>query len=172
VSQVGEFPVLDGDDAIAMLQSDHAMVRHLLGELVQPGDRTMRRTMLNRLKAVLAVHNATEESLVYPATRVLAKLQSTADRLYRETAEADVLLFEIDNLPDDGNDGPFDEKIAELRETICAHVDDEEANVFPKVVEAAGADGLKRLAQSMREFRSNFERFPSRSQVRDVEGMG
>lgn len=172
MSQVGEFPALDDDDAIAILRSDHAMVENLLGVLVQPGDRTMRRTMLNRLKAVLAVHNATEESLVYPATRVLADLRSVADRLYRETAEADVLLFEIDNLPDDDNDRPFDEKIAKLREAILAHVRDEEANVFPKLVDAAGADGLKRLTQSMREFRSNFERVPSRSQVRDVEGMG
>ena len=59
----------DAGDAFAVLKRDHEVVKNLVAELVQPGDRTLRRTMLNRLKTALAIHNATEESLIYPATK-------------------------------------------------------------------------------------------------------
>lgn len=159
-------------DAFATLKSDHRIVKNLLAELVQPGDRTLRRTMLNRLKTALAVHNATEESQIYPAMRVLAERRDQSERLYRETAEADVLLFAIDNLREDREDPNFDEKIARLREAIVAHIDEEEATVFPELLERLGADGCKRLSQSVREFRGAFEPHPTQSEVRDVEGLG
>jgi len=159
-------------DAFAVLKHDHEVVKNLLSELVQPGDRTLRRTMLNRLKAALAVHNATEESLIYPATQVLAGDKERSERLYRQTAEADVLLFEIDALREDRDDPAFDEKVAKVRDAIVAHMDEEETAVFPQLMERLGVDGCKRLSQSMREFRGAFEPHPSQSEIRDVEGLG
>jgi hemerythrin superfamily protein len=162
----------DAGDAFAVLKRDHEVVKNLLAELVQPGDRTLRRTMLNRLKTALAIHNATEESLIYPATRVLAGRKDQSERLYRETAEADVLLFEIDALREDRDEPQFDEKVAKLRDAIFAHIDEEEATVFPDLLERLGADGCKRLSQSVREFRGAFEPYPSQSEIREVEGLG
>lgn len=160
-------------DAFATLRRDHDVVKNLLAELVQPGDRTLRRTMLNRLKTTLAIHNATEEGLIYPATRVLAGQKDRSERLYRETAEADVLLFEIDALREDGDDEPaFDEKVVKLRDAILAHIDEEEAAVFPELFDRLGADGCKRLSQSMREFRAAFDPAPSQSEIREAEGLG
>ena len=163
---------IEGDDAFDTLIRDHNVVRNLLTELVQPGDRTLRRTMLNRLKTALAVHNATEENLIYPAMRVLAGRKDRSDRLYRETADADVMLFEIDALREDREDPDFDEKIARLRDAIVAHVDEEEGTVFPELRERLGADGCKRLSQAVRELRGAFEPHPSPSEVREVEGLG
>ncbi|MGB8519617.1 MAG: hemerythrin domain-containing protein [Candidatus Tumulicola sp.] len=167
----GELASATGD-AFATLRSDHEVVKNLLAELVQPDDRTLRRTMLNRLKTALAIHNATEESLIYPATRVLAGRKDRAERLYRETAEADVLLFEIDLLREDDDVPDFDEKVAKLRDAIVAHIDEEETTIFPDLLDRLGADGCKRLAQSMREFRGAFEPHPSQSKIREVEGLG
>jgi hemerythrin superfamily protein len=159
-------------DAFAALDRDHEVIKNLLAELVQPGDRRLRRTMLNRLKTALAIHNATEESLIYPATRVLAGRKDRSDRLYRETAEADVLLFEIDSLREHLDDPHFDESATKRRDAIVAHIDDEEATVFPDLMERLGADGCKRLSQSVREFRGSFEPHPSQSEIREVEGLG
>lgn len=161
----------ESGNAFAILVRDHEVMKNLLTELVQPGDRTMRRTMLNRLKSALAVHNATEESLIYPALSVLAGRKDSSERLYRETAETDVTLFEIDALREDREDPDFD-KLATLRDALLAHVEEVENRVIPALIESLGADGCKRLSQAMREFRGAFEPHPSRSEVREVEGLG
>jgi hemerythrin superfamily protein len=164
-------PSRNGEQVFEILVRDHEVVKNLLVELALPGDLRMRRTMLNRLKVALAVHNATEEIVLYPALKVLAGQKDRADKLYRETAEADVLVFDIDNLRDDADATAFDEKTAKLRDAVVAHIDDEESSVFPAIVEAIGEDGCKRLTQAVREFRSAFEPSPSREKIREAEGL-
>ena len=165
-------PSRDEEHVFEILIRDHEIVKNLLAELALPGDLRMRRTMLSRLKLALAVHNATEETVVYPALKLLAGRKDRADKLYRETAEADVLVFEIDTLRDDADAAAFDEKTAKLRDAVVAHIDEEESSVFPAIVEAIGKDGCKRLTQAVREFRSAFEPSPSREKVREAEGLG
>jgi hemerythrin superfamily protein len=165
-------PSRDGDQVFEILVRDHDIVKNLLAELALPGDLRLRRTMLNRLKTVLAVHNATEELVIYPALKVLARRKDRSDELYRETAEADVLVFDIDNLRDDADAAAFDEKAAKLRDAVVAHIEKEESAIFQAIVEAIGEDGCKRLTQAVREFRSAFDPSPSRERVREAEGLG
>ncbi len=62
-----------GSDAVEILKNDHQVIKQLLSSLTQATQTQERQTILDQLKAVLTVHNATEENLVYPA------LQSVAD---------------------------------------------------------------------------------------------
>ncbi len=75
--------------------------------------------MLELLKGVLTIHNATEENLVYPAINKVAGGKLESQHLYHETAEADVLFFELDGLLKEGDDEQFARKAVKFRRPCC-----------------------------------------------------
>lgn len=77
--------------------NDHNAIKKLLATLTQ-AEPVNRRSALERLKAALVVHNATEENLVYPALAVNAGEKTESVNLFHETAEADTLIFTIDQM--------------------------------------------------------------------------
>ena len=65
-------------------------------------------------KPVLTVHNATEENLVYPALQKFVGQKRESEHLYQETAQADVLVFELDTMLKSGDDASFRETAEKL----------------------------------------------------------
>jgi hemerythrin superfamily protein len=103
----------------------------------------------------LTIHNATEENLVYPALNKMASSKMESDHLYHETAEADVLLFELDTLLKEGDDETFDEKAEKFQQAVLHHIQEEEQKALPRLEENADAETNEQLAESVREFRSS-----------------
>jgi hemerythrin superfamily protein len=111
--------------------------------------------MLEQLKGVLTVHNATEENIVYPAIDKLARDENESKHLYHETAEADVALFELDNLLKDGHEASFIAKAEKFREAVLHHIENEEGSAFPHLRENTDAKQSKTLTESVRTFRES-----------------
>jgi len=143
-----------GDDAVEILENDHEVIKELLAKLTT-ATNSKRAEVLELLKGVLTIHNATEENLVYPAIQKVAGSKLESQHLYHETAEADVLFFELDGLLKEGNDEEFARKALKFQEAVLHHIDEEENKAFPRLEENADPQNAASLTASMREFRSS-----------------
>ena len=142
-----------GSDTVDILLNDHTVIKRLLGDLTAAPDRGRRSAVLERLKEALTIHNATEENLVYPALAEMASEKRESAHLYHETAEADVLVFQIDQLLKGGDEADFTAKAVQLRDAVFEHIEDEESKAFPALRERPEPEQTQRLTQSVREFR-------------------
>ena len=152
-SEMSELP-MRGNDAIQILTNDHQTIKSLLSSLTQGTGMDGRRQTLERLKAALTIHNATEENLLYPALQVVAGKKSESQKLYHETAAADVLVFELDTMLKEGDDSGFTKKADKLQASILEHIEDEEQKAFKELQEKAEPQQAQMLTQSVREFRA------------------
>jgi hemerythrin superfamily protein len=148
----GPLPVV-GENAIDILLNDHRTIKGLLSTLTAATQTSARRAALEQLKAVLTVHNATEENLVYPAIDKIAEQHGEASELYHQTSEADVAIFEIDTMLKKGDGADVSSKAEALAQAILEHIDKEESSAFRHLREKADATQSESLTQSVREFR-------------------
>ena len=146
-----------GGDAVEILKNDHTLIKSMLVALVGATDRQTRAEILEKAKGVLTVHNATEENLVYPAIQTVAGQKRESEHLYHETAEADVLIFELDTMLKTGDDSKFGETAAKLKDAVFKHIDDEETSAFPDLQEKSSPDQSTSLTNAVREFRGAFK---------------
>lgn len=145
-----------GGDAIEILLNDHTTIKQLLARLVQARETQQRSQVLEQLKGLLTLHNAVEEALVYPALNAIAHKKSESMKLYNETAEADVLLFEIDTMLKTGAAEEVEAKVKKFQEAVLEHIQDEEEKAFPHLRNGADSSQQEMLTQSVREFRQKF----------------
>jgi iron-sulfur cluster repair protein YtfE (RIC family) len=143
-----------GNDAVEILTNDHEVLRGILNDFTAASGTEQRRAALEQLKAGLTIHNATEENLVYPALAKVAGKKAEAQKLYHETAEADILIFEIDSMLKEGETDGIDAKAEKLQSAILEHMEDEESKAFPHLQDNAEPQQAQMLTQSVREFRS------------------
>ncbi|HEY2473598.1 MAG TPA: hemerythrin domain-containing protein [Candidatus Cybelea sp.] len=143
-----------GSDAVEILRNDHQVIKSLLNELTITGPQERRRT-LDQLVGVLTIHNATEENLVYPAINKLASSKLESQHLYHETAEADVLVFELDALLKAGDVSQFGVKAEKLQEAVLAHIDEEESKALTRLLEIGDPQKVEELTESIRAFRKS-----------------
>jgi len=144
-----------GNDAIEILMNDHVAAKGLLADLVGATEPAKRTAILQKLKAALTIHNATEENLVYPAVRDVAKRPHESEKLYHQQDEAKVVIWELDMLSEDPDE--FEERAAKLQAAVEAHIRKEEETEYPHLREALGRDGLDKLTAAVREFRDSFQ---------------
>ena len=145
-----------GSTTVKILKHDHQVIARLLTALARAPKLEERRDALTDLKAALVVHNATEENLVYPALQTIAGKKAESQHLYHDTAEADVLIFELATMLQKGADSEFDAKVKALHAAIVAHVANEETSAFPALQEHMDAQQSEMLTAAVREFRGSF----------------
>lgn len=143
-----------GNDAVEILVNDHQVIKSLLRELTEAtGPR--RHEVLEELKGVLTIHNATEENLVYPAIDKVAGSKLEAQHLYHETAEADTLVFELDSMLKEKDQTDFTIKAKKFADAVLQHIDEEETKAFPRLRENADERHSEMLADSVKTFRKS-----------------
>jgi hemerythrin superfamily protein len=150
-----ELPVR-GYDAVDILTNDHVVLRSLLAELFQATGRQQRIDIFEHLKGALTVHNATEETLVYPALAQVTGRHRESQHLYHDTSEADMLVYEMDTLIKEGEDAGFLAKAAKLQSALIKHMNEEENSAFPHLQEHIEPNQSELLTFAIREFRSTF----------------
>jgi hemerythrin superfamily protein len=143
-----------GRDAVEILKNDHEVIKGLLDDLTDATEDE-RQDVLERLKGVLTIHNATEENLVYPAINKVAGSKLEAQHLYHETAEADTLLFELDSALKEEDDSLFDSLAEKFAEAVRHHIDEEEGKALPRLRENADPNQSEMLTDSVKEFRKS-----------------
>jgi hemerythrin superfamily protein len=142
-----------GLDALDILVNDHVVIKGLVTDLAATSQSDQRKDILARLKALLTIHNATEENLVYPALQMVAGDARESESLYRETGVADVVVFELDAMLQKGEESAFGAKATKLRDAVFAHIESEETTAFRHLREKATPEQAEMLTQAVRDFR-------------------
>jgi hemerythrin superfamily protein len=139
-------------DPVAWLVHDHQVIRGYLDTL-RRGNLGDDRPTLEALKKLLALHNAIEENLVYPALAKLVGREDQAMELFHETAEADLLVFTLSQAAEQDDETAFKATLTDLIAAISDHVELEETRAFP-ALQAAPPGVQQHLANQILQFKT------------------
>jgi len=135
-------------NAIKMLQDDHNSVRMLFGQFHQipAGQGDVAEKTARQIAAMLTTHAALEEEFIYP---VLAEHSpDLAEESVGEHDQAKKILKDLEGV-ESGTDSGLSELLTQLQAAVQAHVEKEEANVFPILVEKLGVSELEDIGHRM-----------------------
>ncbi|MEH0937834.1 hemerythrin domain-containing protein [Micromonospora psammae] len=133
-------------DVVDVLTADHREFEAIFVELEsRQGTPEHRRQLADVVIAGLVRHSVAEEAYVYPTARkTLPDGDQVAEHEISEHADAERTMKELESL--DPSDPRFDELLGHLASTIRHHVQDEEADLFPRLRAACAAEELVELA--------------------------
>ncbi len=140
------------NDAIAMLEADHAKVKALFEQFEGLSDRSKvsKKKIADQICMELSIHAEVEEQVFYPAVRGIVKDEDLMDEAVVEHASAKELIAQIMEM--DPDDDLYDAKVKVLSEQIDHHVGEEEDDMFPKV--RKGKVDLVALGAEMEAFKA------------------
>ena len=120
--------------AVDLLEQDHRRVEMLFADFEQTGDESIALHICQELE----VHATLEEQIVYPVLRRVD--QELAQEAQHEHEEAKQLIRKIKG----GLSGAaLTQTVGKLKEAVEHHVQEEEGEVFPKMLEAVGGELLE-----------------------------
>jgi hemerythrin superfamily protein len=125
---------------IAVLQEQHSQIRQLLAQ-VQATRGADRRMSFDRLRELLAIHEAGEEIVLRPVTEDVAG-EHVARARNDEERQAAKVLADLEGLDPDGAE--FEQKFARFEQDVNEHAENEELEEFP-VVNAAVDERQQRV---------------------------
>lgn len=117
-------------DAIAMLEADHAAVDLLFDEYETTRSVSNKKALVSEICSSLTVHMQLEEEIFYPAVR---SAMDNRQRVPEATVEHAGVLELIRQLESAGHDGEmYDAKVKVLSEYVRHHVEEERTGIFPR----------------------------------------
>jgi hemerythrin superfamily protein len=143
--------ITDQADAISTLIEEHRIVKDRF-QLLLDSDREHAKDILQEIKGMLAVHNASEENVIYPAVSGIAERPQHARTLYHEQDDAEVALWDLANL--EWDDEQFLVKALSLHDALLAHIRREEESEFKFLRESLTPEAAARLTAEFRAFRA------------------
>ena len=123
-------PARNANDAIAVLQRDHAEILALFERFAAAGDN-LREEIAERLCRALTIHAACEEELLYPAAHEALDDDTVVHESEIEHGSIRDLVELIEVLPVD--DPRFPASVKVLGEYVRHHVRIEEKQLFPRL---------------------------------------
>jgi hemerythrin superfamily protein len=140
-----------GEDALALLHTDHNLINALIAEQVQAGAgaepkarASDRHGFVARLGAMLRVHARIEDEIFYPALLSHAGGGAQVREAMADHADIATLLealAETDPLSQD-----FDRRMSTLVQAVQLHIEQEERLLFPAAARSSPAALGKQLA--------------------------
>ncbi|WP_333739051.1 hemerythrin domain-containing protein [Streptomyces sp. IBSBF 2806] len=139
-----------GGNVIQELTADHREVDELFAQIeALPGPDRQRRELADRLTMELIRHSVAEEEHLYPTVRrYVDGGDDLADKELADHAEVEQMLKELEGCQP--GDERFDTLIMRLRNSVTAHVSDEENRLFPMLADVCSADALEELGEKVR----------------------
>jgi hemerythrin-like domain-containing protein len=130
------------------LKAEHAATLKIFDALEKTDESQVgkRKTMLMQLKHSLGKHAIEEENVVYPALREQG-LTEEADHLNHDHGYVKQFLYDLTEL--DPSDPAWIDKLREFRGDLEEHIDEEENELFPKLVAALGDEGNAHVTAQM-----------------------
>ena len=142
-------------DALAMLKQDHDRVKKMLAELDATTERAekTRSEKIAKLQSDLAIHEAIEEEIFYPALREHAEAKEIVLEAYEEHDVVNTIMSEILRTPVD--DETWGAKLTVMKENLEHHIEEEEGEMFEKAREIFDRDALESLGERMQARKSS-----------------
>lgn len=135
-------------DIYSLIRRDHQRVRELFAKLEDDsGNGAERAPLFALLKGELTAHRTAEEATFYAALSTLPEISDRIEAALEEHVDIDELLQELSEV--DVEDEAFATQLAELREEVEHHVDEEEGEVFDEARELLTDEQAERIAQEM-----------------------
>ena len=136
-------------NAVHLLLQDHREVEQLFSQIEAAGGAGPDEAV-NEVVRELSIHAVIEEQVLYPAIREkVPGGDELADHAIEEHQQAKELLAQIDR-----SDGDATERrslLARLTREVRSHVEEEEAELFPKLQAAFGPEEQQEMGQAMAE---------------------
>ena len=136
-----------------ILKKDHRMVSGLMMTLqMTPRINGMvRRRLFDQIRYSLMAHTQAEEEILYPAMRDFMPMigQSKVDESYRQNHRIKDLLNDLTAI--DPTSDAFDAKLVELKNAIRHHVQEEEEEMFPLLMQRMSLDEQEALGRRIHD---------------------
>lgn len=128
-----EIPVAQRE-TLSLLLDDHSRVKKIFKDFSREKRAEAREALAHEACLVLTIHAQIEEELFYPFLRAQnpASLGRLLDEAVVEHASTKALIAQIQHM--NADDALFLAKVTVLGEYIAHHLDEEEGELFPKVV--------------------------------------
>jgi iron-sulfur cluster repair protein YtfE (RIC family) len=140
-------------NAIELLKQDHDKVEKLFQKVKgQQGDEQQ---LTEQIRIELQVHTQIEEQIFYPYLLENGdeEIQDIVKEGIEEHRQVKILLKEMENLSD-GSES-LDPKLQVLMEDVTHHVQEEEGELFPLVVEQFDGETLNELGEELQEMKQS-----------------
>lgn len=140
-------------NATELLKQDHREVDSLIAELEgASGDTAGSYTAtFTKLKTALTLHADAEEHIFYPAMEQFEETEDLTEEAYAEHDEVKQLLEDMTGL--NPGDEDFQTLLAQLKDSVQHHVEEEESEMFPKAEELLGDETLETMGDEIEAFK-------------------
>lgn len=149
-------------DAIMLLKEDHKEIRKLFTDFENAGENATKTKgrLVDQMIELLTVHTYIENEVMYPRVReLLPEVEDDVLESYEEHHVADLLVVELAAMKPE--DERFTAKTTVLIESVRHHMEEEEADWFPKVRDGLGRNVLSEIGAEMLEAKEKAPRRPS-----------
>ena len=136
-------------DPVEMLLEDHKKVQTLFNNFNKSEDEAARQNIVNKVCAELTLHAQLEEEIFYPAVREAIDNADLMDKAVVEHAAAKHLVHELEAMQP--SDALYKAKFTVLGEYVNHHIEEEQAQIFPKVKETK--IDLESLGREMADYK-------------------
>jgi hemerythrin-like domain-containing protein len=144
------------------LKQDHQEASSMMDQL-ESGDQQSMMGLFNRLKQALTLHTKMEETLLYPALQNNEQTGDMISEAYEEHQTVDEILAEMTGMAP--SNGDFSMKLAELRENVEHHVEEEENELFPKAERILGQHRLEEMGNQMQQMKNGMSATATKRQM-------
>jgi hemerythrin-like domain-containing protein len=135
-------------DLIDAIITDHREVQNLFKEIEEADDSSVRRRIVEHVVTELVRHSVAEEQYLYPtARRVLPAGDELADHELEEHAKAEEIMKQLERLEWQAEDVDFGVAVRKLIEEVRHHIEEEEADLLPKLRDTCDAAELAELGE-------------------------
>jgi hemerythrin superfamily protein len=143
-------PARKEPEAIAMLVKDHRAVQKMFKQVVKMKDASEARDLIEQTCSDLTVHTQLEEDVFYPFARDHLDEPDLVNEALVEHQVAKDLIAQLH-----GGEGDDEQQMARYRvlsEYVNHHIQEEEKELFPKLMKAKGVkEEMQRLAEEMQQ---------------------
>ena len=124
-----------GTDAVSLLTADHLDVSEMFSEfealLSDDASEDQRAEVVRQICQALTAHATVEEEILYPAARDALGDDDMIDEAVAEHASVKELIEQIQGM--EPSDELYDSTVRMLQESVDAHVEEEEGELFPRL---------------------------------------
>ena len=142
-------------NATELLRNDHQKAVSLIEELEeadrQVGTVQTNIDIFNHLNELLTMHTFIEEEVFYPAMKEFDESRDLARTIRKEQKEFGRLLSHLSTMTPNAEE--FQRTLADLRESVERHIDEEENELFPLAEELCDPQRLQEMGRRMREMK-------------------